>query len=173
MAERKTMKNHKRKLHNPEENIRASHKRELGDYEQNVPMTSNEKQALRRWVLSGHSVYEAPVSKYACLCGEWPTDFLDVYRLDKELDAAVQGKNAIEREIYLRQYFGDEEEVPLEKAKQESWEELPKQVRDYVRKLKREVFYLWIFLTEQGLWEDAREFMEENRNEPAPFEESW
>lgn len=173
MAERKTMKNHKRKLHNPEENIRASHKRELGDYEQNVPMTSNEKQALRRWVLSGHSVYEAPASKYASLCGEWPTDFLDVYRLDKELDAAVQGKNAIEREIYLRQYFGDEEEVPLEKAKQESWEELPKQVRDYVRKLKREVFYLWIFLTEQGLWEDAREFMEENRNEPAPFEESW
>ena len=173
MAERKTMKNHKRKLHNPEENIRASHKRELGDYEQNVPMTSHENQALRRWVLSGHSVYEAPASRYACLCGEWPTDFLDVYRLDKELDGAVQGKNAIEREICLRQYFGDEEEVPLEKAKQESWEELPKQVQDYVRKLKREVFYLWIFLTEQGLWEDAREFMEENRNEPAPFEESW
>lgn len=173
MADHKTMMNHKGKSHNAEENLRDSNKRELGDYEQNVPMTPDEKQALRRWVLSGHRVYEAPASKYACLCGEWPADFLDVYRLDKELDAAVQGKSAAEREIYLRQYFGDEEEVPLEKMKQENWEKFPKQMQDYVRKLKREVFYLWIFLTEQGLWEDAREFMEENRNEPVPFEENW
>ena len=38
------------------------------------------------------------------------------------------------------------------------------------RLLRREAFYLWMFIAQEGLLEEAREFMEENMDHPVPFE---
>ena len=83
---------------------------ELEAYEMDTPMTPYEKRALRRWVISGHSVMEPPPSKYACVYPSHPIPtFLDVYRTDKELDAATKGMTKDERLAYLKSYagFGD------------------------------------------------------------------
>jgi hypothetical protein len=39
------------------------------------------------------------------------------------------------------------------------------------RRRDRELFNLWIFIANEGLQEEAREFLKENMDEPSPFEE--
>ena len=39
------------------------------------------------------------------------------------------------------------------------------------RRRDRELFHLWIFIANEGLQEEAREFLKENMDEPSPFEE--
>ena len=34
----------------------------------------------------------------------------------------------------------------------------------------RQNFYLWMFISQEGLWEEAREFVLENMDTPASFE---
>lgn len=34
----------------------------------------------------------------------------------------------------------------------------------------RQNFYLWMFLAQEGLWEDAKVFLKENMGIPTPFE---
>ena len=34
----------------------------------------------------------------------------------------------------------------------------------------RQNFYLWIFISLEGLWSEAKEFLEENMDTPIPFE---
>ena len=37
-------------------------------------------------------------------------------------------------------------------------------------KLKAYLFYLWTFVAEQGLWEDALDFLDEHYDLPVPFD---
>ncbi len=39
--------------------------------------------------------------------------------------------------------------------------------------LSRELFYLWNFILQQELWDEAREFLDEHMDDPAPFEFDW
>lgn len=34
----------------------------------------------------------------------------------------------------------------------------------------RQNFYLWMFISQEGLWSEAKEFVEENMQTPMPFE---
>lgn len=36
--------------------------------------------------------------------------------------------------------------------------------------LYRQNFYLWMFISREGLWNEAKEFLEENMDDPIPFE---
>ncbi len=146
-----------------EEDNRYFNAVELERYEQTVPMTPAEKRALRKWVAAGNSVSENPGSRYVCSDGCYPPmDFLAVYRLDKDLDKALKGKSKTEKEHYLKDYFGYEN--PGEKLQQ---------AEDQFRKLQRESYYLWMFISSQGLWEEAHEFLEDNMDEPMLFEPDW
>ena len=61
-------------------------KKKLEEYEAKYPMTSAETRALRKWVALGYSVYEHPGSRHICLYGaDPPRNFLDVYRMDREI----------------------------------------------------------------------------------------
>ena len=87
--------------------IRYLQQSELAEYEEKNSMTPGEKRALRRWVAAGHSVYDHPDSRFVCLYGVFPPpDFLDVYRMDKELSAALRGKSKAEKTAYLMNYLG-------------------------------------------------------------------
>lgn len=85
---------------------------DLERYEEEVPMTAYEKRAVRKWVMSGHSPYENPGSKYLCMTGSEPYDFLTVYRLDRELEQDMKGMNKAQKKIYLMEFMGwtDEDE---------------------------------------------------------------
>lgn len=136
---------------------------ELERYEQKVPMTPAEKRALRKWVAAGNSVSENPGSRYICSQGcEPPMDFLAVYRFDRELDTILKGKSKLEKDHYLKEYFG-----------YESPEEKLQKTEEQFRKLQRESYYLWMFISAHGLWEEAREFLEDNMDEPMLLEPDW
>ena len=151
---------------------------ELEKYEQETPMTPYEKRALRRWVISGHSVYETPPSRYACIYPSQPApDFLDVYRTDKELDKATKGMSDEERIAYLKEYIGYEDEPEEVRRAREERELLhsqtPEKVKEKIRKLQRQLHYIWMFLVEEGIWEETEEFVKEHIDEPLPFEDEW
>ena len=86
---------------------------ELERYEDTVPMTPYERRLLRRWVISGHSVHDNPGSRYICIAGHHPvSDFLDVYRMDREIRAATRGMTPKERAAYLKDYTGWKDDPP-------------------------------------------------------------
>ena len=89
---------------------------ELEQYEANVPMTAHEKCLLRRWVASGNSPKENAGSKYLCLPGSKGYDFLDVYRIGREIQKAMRGMDSAEQAAYLKEYTGwtdDDESMSL------------------------------------------------------------
>jgi hypothetical protein len=151
---------------------------ELENYEEKTPMTPYEKRALRRWVASGHSVRETPPSRYACIYPSEPApDFLEVYRTDKELDAATKGMTAEERIAYLKDYIGYEDEPEEVRQAREKNKRLhdqtPEEVQEIIRMLKRKLQYTWMFLIEEGIWEQADEYVRDHMDEPTPFEDEW
>ncbi len=85
---------------------------ELERYEKEVPMTYYEKTLLRKWVMSGHSPQDNPGSRYLYLTGSEPYDFLDVYRMDKEIRQAMRGMTKDEQKAYLMEYMGWTDDEP-------------------------------------------------------------
>jgi len=85
---------------------------ELERYEQEVPMTYYEKTLLRKWVISGHNPREMPPSRYLCLTGSEPYDFLDIHRMDKEIRKAMKGMNKAQQKAYLMEYMGWTDDEP-------------------------------------------------------------
>ena len=85
---------------------------DLKKYEEEVPMTYYEKTLLRKWVMDGHNPRENPGSRYLCMTGSEPMDFLDVYRMDKEIKEEMKGMTKAQREAYLKELMGwtDEDE---------------------------------------------------------------
>jgi hypothetical protein len=150
--------------------------RELERYEEDTPMSPYERRALRKWVASGHSVMEAPPSRYACIhCCYPPPSFLDVYREDKMLDAAMKGMTKAEKDAYLKDYMGFYEEQEEERRRREEKELLHKQTPEAaqktIQKLQRQVFHLHMFIADQGLSSEADEYMQDHMDTPSPFED--
>lgn len=79
---------------------------ELERYELEVPMTPYERKLLRQWVISGHNPSENPGSRYLCLTGSEPYDFLTVHRMDKEIRQDMKGMSKDEQKAYLMDYMG-------------------------------------------------------------------
>ncbi len=160
------------------EDIAYTNAMELEKYELKTPMTPCEKQALRRWVASGHSVREAPPSKYPCAYpSHLSPDFLDVYRIDKELDAATKGMSKEQKLAYLQEHTGCSAETLAERQKREEnellYKQTPEAAREKIRMLQRQLCYIWIFLSQEGLYEDADAFVKNHMDEPTPFENEW
>ena len=88
----------------------------LARYEAEVPMTPYEKRALRKWVTSGHSPYENTGSKYLCISSDAPYDFLDIYRMDRELEKETKGMTDAEKKAYLMEYMGWTDESDQESS---------------------------------------------------------
>ena len=155
------------------EEIQLLNKRTLEEYEAKHPMTPAEKRALRKWVASGHSVYEHPESRYICLYGAYPPrDYLDVYRMDREIMQDLRGKSRAERERYLKEYIGYSDS-PGETPESIAWKHLPEPIKERIRKLEREAFYLTLFVAQEGLWTKSQEFLNDNMDNPIPFELEW
>ena len=160
------------------EDIAYHNAMELEEYEAHTPMTETEKRALRRWVISGHSVKEMPPSRYPCVHCHYPEpDFLEVYRTDKELDAATKGMSEEEMVAYLKEYTGfvgeGEEERQARIERERIYEQTPESVREKIRLLQRKLTYIWMYVTEEGLYEEAHEYVSAHMDEPTPFEDEW
>ena len=153
-----------------EKEIRSLNVRALEEYELRVPMTPAEKRALRKWVASGHSVGESPGSKYICDIG---MDFLDVYRADHEIAAAIRGKTKAEKIAYIKEYTGYVAPTPEELERMDAIRNTPVYVQKKYEKLSRKLFLLWEFLAVEGLCQEAREYLEEHKDEEMPMDFSF
>lgn len=149
--------------------VQMHHEEEYKEYSARTPMSRQERKALQQWVRAGHSVYEAPCSRY--LPGSSTSRaFLDVYREDSLLDHALEGKTPEQQRRYLMEYMGWEEETKEEKEKRAAREANPDIAREHICRQARQIFYLWEFLAGEGLSQEAREYLEEHMDEPTPFE---
>ena len=133
-------------------------------------MPPAEKRVLRKWVAVRHSVYEHPGSRCICMYGAYPPRyFLDVYRMDRKdkagLKRKIQGGKGTISEKYIG-YF----DPPEEALESFAWKRLPEPIKDRIRKSEREVFYLSMFMAQEGLWAEAQEFLNNNMDKPIPFE---
>ena len=142
---------------------------EYQDYIAKKPMTPYERRLVRKWVKEGNSVYGCTQSRYY---GEsaYPMEFLEVYRSDRAIDKELQGKTPQERETYLKDLLGYQEETAEEKELREAKDATPGPVNAHIRKLERELFHIWAFIMEEGLYSEAMEYVNEHRDEESPFE---
>ena len=142
---------------------------EYQDYIAKKPMTPYEHRLVRKWVKEGNSVYGCTQSRYY---GEsaYPMEFLEVYRLDRAIDKELQGKTPQEREAYLKDLLGYQEEPAEEKELREAKAATPGPVNAHIRKLERELFHIWAFIMEEGLYSEAMEYVNEHKDEETPFE---
>ena len=142
---------------------------EYQDYIAKKPMTPYERRLVREWVKEGNSVYGCTQSRYY---GEsaYPMEFLEVYRSDRAIDKELQGKTPQEREAYLKDLLGYQEEPAEEKELRKAKAATPEPVNAHIRKLERELFHIWAFIIEKGLCSEAMEYVNEHKNEESPFE---
>ena len=141
---------------------------EYQDYIAKKPMTPYERRLVRKWVKEGNSVYGCTQSRYY---GEsaYPMEFLEVYRSDRAIDKELQGKTPQERETYLKDLLGYQEETAEEKELREAKDATPGPVNAHIRKLERELFHTWAFIMSEGLYSEAKEYLEEHKDEELPF----
>lgn len=142
---------------------------EYQDYIAKKPMTPYERRLVREWVKEGNSVYGCTQSRYY---GEsaYPMEFLEVYRSDRAIDKELQGKTPQEREAYLKDLLGYQEEPAEEKELRKAKAATPEPVNAHIRMLERELFHIWAFIIEKGLCSEAMEYVNEHKNEESPFE---
>jgi len=137
-------------------------RQKLKEYEKRTPMTKEERRELHEWVEAGYSVHE----NTCCAVGDGnrPIDFLDLYREEEALRKATAGMESKEARKYVLDYYGwTEEETEKEEYTVET-------LKDRVRELERERFYLEEFIGQKGFWKEAQKYIEECRGEPIPFE---
>ncbi len=105
---------------------------EYQDYIAQKPMTSCERRLVRNWVKEGNSVYGCTQSRYY---GEsaYPMEFREVYRSDRAIDKDLQGKTPQEREAYLKDLLGYQEEPAGEKEMREAKARTPEVVNAHIR----------------------------------------
>lgn len=154
-----------------EEEIRALNVRELEDYEFKVSMSPAEKRALRKWVSDGHSVYESPGSKF--VCDNRMMDFLDVYRMDHEIAAAIRGKSKAEKIAYIKEYTGYVDPTPEELERLDAIKNTPVYVQKKYEMLSRKLFLLWDFLEKEGLRHKAEDYLEKHKDDELPTDFSF
>lgn len=133
---------------------------EYNSYIQENQMTPYERKVLRKWVASGHSVYQSPGSKYYCDPSPMG-DFLDTYRADRYISRELRGKTKVEKDAWLKDYFGWTEEPPV----QPSTDELKKKISE----LEDDNYRLWEFIIEKGLWSEAGRYLAEHQDIVCPL----
>lgn len=141
----------------------------LNLYEEEHHMNAGEKRALHYWLAAGHERNETPPSRYLRperIPDDW--EFIDIYRMDKELDADTSGMDPLQREAYIREFavrtnpVGDELDEPFERIVPAASENpLPKS-----GKADRKLFWLWEYLASEDLTEEAEEYLKEHLDQP-------
>ena len=137
---------------------------EYWPYVARTPMTTKERRALRKWVRTGHSVYESPASQFL---GEsaTPSPVLDTYRMDEDFRKETHGMTPERRRKYMEEVTGwanddDEGQEFAEKPSASTGPEMR----------HREMYYLWEFIAAEGLQEEAREYLDDHMDHKSPFE---
>lgn len=139
-------------------------------YEEQHHMNAGEKRALHYWLAAGHERDEAPPSRYLPqnqIPDDW--EFIDIYRMDKELDADTYGMDPLRREAYIREFAirtnqaGDELDETFGLIKPDISE---KPLSKNGSKSERKLFWLWEYLASEDMTEEAEEYLKDHLDQP-------
>lgn len=142
----------------------------LNLYEEQHHMNAGEKMALHYWLAAGHERNEAPPSRYLRperIPDNW--EFIDIYRMDKELDADTIGMDPLQKEAFIRKFaiqtnrIGDELDEPFDPTIHDVSEKL---LSGSGSKTGRKLFWLWEYLASEDLTEEAEEYLKEHLDQP-------
>ena len=94
-----------------------------------------------------------------------------MYRADHEIAAAVRGMTSEQKVAYIKEYTGYVDLTPEERERMEAVKNSPAYVSRRYEKMARQLFVLWDYLAEEGLYAEAKEYLEEHMDEdiPLPF----
>ena len=78
--------------------------KQYSEYIKGRAMTARERNALKKWVADGNSVYDNPM-------GLWkdsftPAEFLNVFRDEEYIEDHTKGMSTEERNIFAAEYYG-------------------------------------------------------------------
>lgn len=43
------------------------------------------------------------------------------------------------------------------------------EMKEHIKKMEHDLFYLWMYLSSEGLFHEAQEYLQDFENEPIPF----
>ena len=66
-----------------------------------------------------------------------------------------------------------EQERQEREDKELLYSQTPEKAKEKIRMLQRQLHYSWMFMAQEGIWEEAESFIREHMDEPAPFEDEW
>ncbi|MCD8300182.1 MAG: hypothetical protein LUC41_03295 [Clostridiales bacterium] len=133
------------------------HYKQYRPYVDGQYVTHEEKRILRKWVESGHSVYDSPGSPF--IKNTSRDSFLETYRRDKKIMGMIHWQ-VISKQEDLREkmdrYCTMEEELRI--------------VDDYADSLEYEMRALNDFLTEKGIAEECWQYVQSRVRVAIPFD---
>ena len=143
---------------------------EYEDYIHENKLSKYERQLLRKWIREGHSVYDPVEPQYIPGPVYPPMDFIEAYRHDRGIRELTKGMTEAERIEYIKDLYGYTDPSPEELAIEEAKMNTPKLIEDRVRQLERDLFHLWDFVQNYGLYCEAMKYVDELKDEEIPFE---
>ena len=97
--------------------------------------------------------------------------------LRREPDAIAEGLAVDGRTAYRGEQIGyvDKrgEARPASEENARIRSHMPETAEEKIRMLQRRFQYTWMFLIEEGIWEQADEYVRDHMDEPTPFEAQW
>ncbi len=86
------------------EDVKEILEAEYEEYVKKIPMTPNERRALREWVKAGNSVYDNPEGAWHD--GGVPVEFLDTFRDAEYIREHIKGMSDEETHRFAMAYYG-------------------------------------------------------------------
>ena len=88
----------------------------------------------------------------------------------REIEKATLGMTKDERYKYVHREYPEWDRTPAGGAGAGREERIPENIAKCLRHLARETYYLWSFIWQKGLKEEAQEFIKGHKDEETPFE---
>lgn len=89
---------------------------------------------------------------------------------DREIEKAIRGMTEDERYEYIHREYPGRDRTPAGGAGTGREERGPENIAKCLKQLARETYYLWSFIWQEGLKEEAQEFIKDHKDEETPFE---
>lgn len=152
----------RRKLTDVEKEYRRRVNREFFERTQ---MTEEERKAVKAWIKRGHCIEDPAYSPYLPPFIEPPWNYLDVYRLEKEIDQDTAGMSLAEKGRYLRWYWDYGQQDSWSPEQPQSMEE----AEEVIRELSREICCVMYYVHQRNLWKDYSAYMVDHREETQEY----
>ncbi|MDO4805404.1 MAG: hypothetical protein Q4A32_11370 [Lachnospiraceae bacterium] len=143
---------------------------ELQEYTVRNRLTGYERRILWDWIRSGHGVYNTAGPGYLSRPAWSQTNPTDAHGPDWVLTEDGKGIARDVKDPYREPYCVHGDSSPEQDTMNNVRRTSPELIGSRSRRLERELFHLWEFVWQEGVGDEAREFVDERKGDETPFE---